>query len=145
MTDDVSTDELAMHVERLHHAPAKYLETVEVKETFQGKSRPGKLGHYPGAGAEGNESRHRLHFAERVDARADDSGQAVPKSSRLLAFRFPSPLIVPSWALVFCWAHEPHRVAISPGSGGDSNRIEWAPNVSLISTQTASSAQQTWV
>jgi hypothetical protein len=38
MVDDVSTDELAMHVERLHRAPAKYLESVEVKETFEGQT-----------------------------------------------------------------------------------------------------------
>jgi hypothetical protein len=38
MTDDVSDAELAMHVERLHRVPAKYLESVEVKETFQGQT-----------------------------------------------------------------------------------------------------------
>jgi len=36
MPDDVSTDELAMHVERLHRVPAKYLESVEVKEMHEG-------------------------------------------------------------------------------------------------------------
>jgi hypothetical protein len=36
--DDVSNAELAMYVERLHRAPAKYLESVEVKETFEGQT-----------------------------------------------------------------------------------------------------------
>jgi hypothetical protein len=34
--DDISPAELAMHVERLHRVPAKYLESVEVKETHEG-------------------------------------------------------------------------------------------------------------
>jgi hypothetical protein len=38
MMDDVSTAELAMHVERLHRAPAKFVESVEVKETFEGRT-----------------------------------------------------------------------------------------------------------
>jgi hypothetical protein len=36
--DDISTAELAMHVERFHRAPAKHLESVEVKETFEGQT-----------------------------------------------------------------------------------------------------------
>jgi hypothetical protein len=36
--DDVSNAELAIQGERLHRAPAKFLESVEVKETFEGKT-----------------------------------------------------------------------------------------------------------
>jgi hypothetical protein len=36
--DDISPAELAMHVERLHRVPAKYLESVEVKESHEGKT-----------------------------------------------------------------------------------------------------------
>jgi hypothetical protein len=38
VVDDISPAELATHVERLHRAPAKYLESVEVKETHDGRT-----------------------------------------------------------------------------------------------------------
>ncbi len=35
--DDMAPDELARHVERLHGAPARFVEAVEVKEAHEGR------------------------------------------------------------------------------------------------------------